>query len=174
MGVIRLNHRASLTSQLIQDKGWQGCQSLLETVDMRNMSWDSAINPSNGQIEKRVLLPGPKDNSNRKIFFHNCSQVRKLTTERLRQAASFVNAEMATRVTMAASRWQVRKGWRRQFLLVCEKQTNKQPAVIQRSIHWSLVEGRGEIFSLPGPAVLTFQSGQKHFPPLFRTFCTIN
>ena len=126
MGVIRLNHRASLTSQLIQDKGWQGCQSLLETVDMRNMSWDSAINPSNGQIEKRVLLPGPKDNSNRKIFFHNCSQVRKLTTERLRQAASFVNAEMATRVTMAASRWQVRKGWSQQFLLVCEKQTNKQ------------------------------------------------
>lgn len=59
-------------------------------------------------------------------------------------------------------------------LFVKNKQTNKQPAVIQRSIHWSLVEGRGEIFSLPGPAVLTFQSGQKHFPPLFRTFCTIN
>ena len=39
---------------------------------------------------------------------------------------AFVNAEMATRVTMAASRWQVRKGWSQQFLLVCEKQTNKQ------------------------------------------------
>ena len=94
----------SLPSQLIQGISWQASRlGSLESVDMENCSWDSVSTP-NGQMEKKVQWTCPKDNSNRKIFPCTWSKVIKLTSERRSQATSFVNAEMATRVTMAASR----------------------------------------------------------------------